>query len=365
MMEFNATEPSYLGLNLDEIGHLKIVIQEKDEKISELYVTLESKDKEMDVLKAQIKQLEGEKILEARSQESQLADVPKDVAELKEAKGNLERKDLVFEEEIKDLKEEIKDLNEQIKDLNDQIKKLKAEKQELHVKLRSLERKHEDLGRKHEYLGRKHEDLEKKHVALQTEVAKLEGNNLCLEDNVGSLTNKMNGMKEKFQTKNRNLKKEVGELKCDLQKFSDENKQLIQLKSNDKEPFLILGELCSQTLSLMYKKVLPTGYHDERRSYQVEDIEKDIEALENEESKSSAEKKWAELKETLNWKDKHSTVIRSIKQTRNIAGHAFINEELLCKAAKEEQDKGNLYGWKSYKNVIELIGMWKKLHEMH
>ena len=198
----------------------------------------------MEVLKAQIEQLEGEKIiLEARSQESQLADVPKDVAELKEAKGNLERKDLVFEEEIKDLKEEIKDLNEQIKDLNDQIKKLKAEKQELHVQLRSLERKHEDLGRKHEGLGRKHEDLEKKHVALQTEVAKLEGKNLCLEDNVGSLTNKMNGMKEKFQTKNRNLKKEVGELKCDLQKFSDENKQLIQLKSNDKEPFLIFGRV--------------------------------------------------------------------------------------------------------------------------
>ena len=75
----------------------------------------------------------------------------------------------------------------------------------------------------------------------------------------------------------------------------------------------------------MYQKVIPQ-WHSERGSYSVQDIADDIAGLgdeEDEESKTLAEKTWAELKEELNWKKKICEIFKNSQMLKKYCCSSF------------------------------------------
>lgn len=284
------------------------------------------------------------------SHTKQIASLRREIEERNEAlsRFNKDLKDL--REQNDELKITVESKDEEIKALKEKINKLESEKKALETNLRSV-------------VGEL-EAVRKEVVELKEANTTSEEKNVALEMNVKKLSKKMDGMTkdlEESKTENSTLKKEVKDLREEVQSVASFGLPERMSTLPVEKASLVLGELCWRVQAMMYQKVFPNSY-DSRKSYKVKHIEEDIEELEDGRQKDEARKRWDALKKKLNWKKtKHTRAMKSIQDNRNDTAHPDLDEKLVVSSAKLMEQEGKLTGWHSAACVDELIEMWKQL----
>lgn len=179
----------------------------------------------------------------------------------------------------------------------------------------------------------------------------LKRNHLALEKRVNVLTSEVNDLDRsltRFQSERAIIERKIEDLEhtCYEREVS--------------EGINLLSEMCWQIQSLIYRKIFPNSY-DDKECYKVKYIEKDIDALENEQERSLTLQVWAKLKTELNWESKQFTrTIESIQEPRIYTTYTELSEDLLLQSATQISNAG-MYGTKTFENVNKLINIWKKL----
>ena len=128
-------------------------------------------------------------------------------------------------------------------------------------------------------------------------------------------------------------------------------------------PTIVLGELCRQIQIMLYKQVLPKVY-DPRKSYKIKHIQEDVKDLKDDEQQE-AKRRFDDLKKKLKWQEKiHIRAMKSIQESRNVAAHPELNEELIRFAVDHMEMNGKLTDWHSPDCVRAFIEMWKTLSQL-
>ena len=277
-------------------------------------------------------------------------------------KRDIEEKDEVisrFKQDLKDLRlknDELKitveSKDDEIKALKEKINKLESEKKTLETKLRSVQAELEAMRKEVDELKEANKTSEERNATMEMDVKKL--------------SKKMDGMTQNLEetaSENSALKREVRNLREKVQEMAPSVPESMPLPSDPivEKATLVLGQLCWRIQAMMYKKVFPNSY-DDRTSYKVKHIEEDIEELEDEQQKAEAKKRWAALKEKLDWKNlQHTRAMKSIQGIRNDTAHPELDEQLPVFSANLMEQKGKLSGYHSPARIKELIEIWKTL----
>ena len=262
------------------------------------------------------------------------------ISELREAVQQLRK-------ENDDLKLTVDLKNKEIKSLKDKIDKLETDKKTMEKKLRSVDVKGEVVKLKEANKGH-----EERLITLQA--------------NEERLSKRIDGV----ESENTTLKKELKDLKETFQRspppsvVSAERLALPHAVADlEQLPTIVLGELCRQIQIMMYKQVLPKVC-DPRKSYKIKHIQEDIKDLKDEEQQE-AKRRFDDLKKKLKWQEKiHIRAMKSIQESRNVAAHPELNEELIRFAVDHMEMNGKLTDWHSPDCVRAFIEMWKTLSQL-
>ncbi|PFX21084.1 hypothetical protein AWC38_SpisGene14450 [Stylophora pistillata] len=203
-------------------------------------------------------------------------------------------------------------------------------------------------------------------------------------DKVSKKIERMTKDREESKVENKTLKREISDLRDEnssLKKKVDDLQENIQRleysgrigrlpltmgsPTQVEKAAIILGEMCTRVLAMMYQKVHPDEY-EEDCSYTLKNIEEDIEEIEHKGARQEAKYKWEELKKKLNWnKSLHPRILKAIRKERNIVAHpSSLTKGLLLRSVEDMKEAGKLGGWKSFSRVNEIINIWDLLGQM-
>ena len=261
---------------------------------------------------------------------------------------NGEVNELKLKQQISKLVAEVAEGAEDIKDLKKQLSQLRTEKNtekkewEKHVK--SLETQVKKLIDENKCLTAQVNDLNQ-------ENAMLAGKNMELEEQIAKLQKRVTV-----------LTGELTEVRKECQCLQDKLSSMVSAEND-----LVLGELCWQIQSMIFKKILPPSCYSEKLPYNLHFITHEIAMLPSDRDKAEAKNAWASLKEELKYQPQDiyrlTVVMREIQSERNSTALPKLTEEILYQSAKRMKDEGQ-EGAKSYESVMQLINLWKILEDM-
>jgi len=244
-------------------------------------------------------------------------------------------------ETLKKLEGELKTIDKEVnalkKTLETEVKRLKA----LETKVEQLRNQVKQLLEENGKLDGKNMQLEERVVNLEEQVVDVKNDNTFLRKQVVDMKNDNTFPKED----NTSLRKEVQLLKHELGK----------LVSSDDE--LVLGELCCQIQSMIFKKVLPPSEYSERAGYNLKYMKEEISQL-GEGKAQRVKQAWAKLKQELNYQEEDierlTSTMGKLQSKRNVTAHPDLTEQTMIQSVKRMKNEEKLKGM-FYTNFKELI----------
>ncbi|PFX12414.1 uncharacterized protein LOC111347335 [Stylophora pistillata] len=283
-------------------------------------------------------------------------------------------------EKIEVLQREVKDLKSQNDKLKNSLVSKNKEMNALRDKINTLENEKKTLEVEVERLENEFQVSKEENKKREEQITKL----TLSYDKVSKKIERMTKDREESKVENKTLKREISDLRDEnsgLKKKVDDLQENIQrleyserigslpLTMGSPTPVekaaIILGEMRTRVLAMMYQKVHPDKYEDDC-SYTLKNIEEDIEDIEDEGARQEAKYKWEELKKKLNWnKSLHPRILKAIGKERNIVAHPrSLTKGLLLQSVEDMEEAGKLRGWMSFSRVNEIINVWELLGQM-
>ncbi|KAK2569326.1 hypothetical protein P5673_006244 [Acropora cervicornis] len=285
----------------------------------------------------------------------QLDEKNREITDLKNAVETLE-------EQNNELQVTLKLRNEEIKNLKARLSRLENEKKELEDELRSVQVKVGRLEKEIRDLNNAKTAQDEKNIEMQEHFDKVQGK---METRSQAIKNEMQAIKETPHKAEMSMP--VGFPKGGRQTSHQAmSLQPFQLPGDrELQALLFIGEMCQQVQNKMYKVVFPNLYAPRKR-YKVKHIHRDLEKFpQPPPEKEESLQKWQELTGKFKWNEAHEEAMKDLQGKRNIDAHpSTLTEEGLTRAAELLDTKGNLKGWSSFKRVLELITIWKRLQQM-
>ena len=215
--------------------------------------------------------------------------------------------------------------------------------------------------------------------SLKTEVVELEGRMMCLKDQLEEVDREQNTIQknqQKLEIDITTIQKNQQKLEISFTTLQRDVEDLKSIIPSDDD--LILGELCHRVQSMIFQKILPPDWYDDRESYEISNnmdkylrlffYDDDDDDDEKHEHKINvANQAWTELQKKLKWQE--TDVERMVRGMERIpkrtilAAHPELTEVILRESTKRMNDAGKLSSC-THVFALWLIDVWKQLKMM-
>ena len=304
-------------------------IKELQKQVSELEAEKKIFKERVETLEHQIKELSLSSEKEKENLENQIRKLRDD---LKEAQENAKRKKMSSDKEIQTIRAVLSGVKEENQKLHSNALVSATERQTLRTDVKKLERNNTTL-------QTNNTTLQTSNTKLQKRVEKLERNNTTLQTNNTTLQRKVEDLERK-----------------------------IGVPDDD----LLFGQLCRCVESMIFEKILPKGYYNEKATYMLRDLDDkfffSVLFKKDKRKISEANEAWRKLKMSLQWEDDDvrymASAIGVIQRVRNQVAHPKLTLEELTALAQRMKDAGEVNGFHSADMVTQLTNVWKQLNSM-
>jgi SMC interacting uncharacterized protein involved in chromosome segregation len=273
----------------------------------------------------------------------------KEIGEIAERIKVLGKENSTLHEKLKTFKKDNAAMVQKIGSQEKTIRALESSQEKLHKELENVKEAKEQLQIEIGQISTENEILTKKLEALTKDFEAVENENKELKRRLEEISTSNNSLRQdvdSMKEENRQLKEEVGNLKAGYKKMNE--------KLECKETRLALGQVAWLLEAEIWKAVLPNqkmGYTGILYSMKRW-LEKN--STESEEGEA-AQKRWDDLKRTLNWKEKdHDGALKCLKKLRMEDAHP---ENVDLEVARRQLIEGNHVADLDKKDCEDIIDM--------